>query len=162
MSSSANTNNNQPLFGSALDDGDGAKTTTTTTTMMATTTTGDGISRRWRLQWWRRDGRWDTLTMAHKNKSRGHKNECDGLTLGKIIFGYTPRVVLPHQQPVSNATMEQVKRWGEEFPTMGWMQFRHIKKVMRFFVRQHLPAKSRSVRFYDQSYPEKIPPRLQA
>ena len=26
---------------------------------------------------------------------------CDGLTLGKIIFGYTPRVVLPPQQPVS-------------------------------------------------------------
>ena len=34
---------------------------------------------------------------------------------------------------------------------MGWMQFRHIKKVMRFFVRQHLPAKSRTVRFYSIS-----------
>ena len=34
---------------------------------------------------------------------------------------------------------------------MGWMQFRHIKKVMRFFVRQHLPAKYRSVRFYSIS-----------
>jgi hypothetical protein len=32
--------------------------------------------------------------MAHKNESRGHKNGCDGLTLGKIIFGFTPRKTL--------------------------------------------------------------------
>jgi hypothetical protein len=37
---------------------------------------------------------------------------CAGLTLGKIIFGYTPRVVLPPQQPVSNAMMEQVQELG--------------------------------------------------
>ena len=39
----------------------------------------------------------------------GTKMSCDGLTLGKIIFGYSPRVVLPPQQPVSNATIEQVQ-----------------------------------------------------
>ncbi len=44
---------------------------------------------------------------------------CDGLTLGKIIFGDTPRVVLPPQQPVSNATMEQVQRWGEDISNDG-------------------------------------------
>jgi hypothetical protein len=44
---------------------------------------------------------------------------CDGLTLGQIILGYTTRVVLPPQQPVSNATMEQVKRWGEDVSNDG-------------------------------------------
>ena len=44
---------------------------------------------------------------------------CDGLTLGKIIFGYTPRVVLPPQQPVLNATMEQIQRWGEDISNDG-------------------------------------------
>ena len=39
---------------------------------------------------------------------------CDRLILGNIIFGYTSRVVLPPQQPVLNATMEQVQRWGED------------------------------------------------
>ncbi len=38
---------------------------------------------------------------------------CDGRTLGKIIFGFSPRVVLPPQQPVSNARMEQVQRRGQ-------------------------------------------------
>ena len=47
------------------------------------------------------------------------KMSCAGLTLGKIIFGYTPRVVLPPQQPVSNATMEQVQRWGEDVSNDG-------------------------------------------
>ena len=77
---------------------------------------------------------------------------CAGLTLGEIIFGYTPRVVLPPQQPVLNATMEQVQRRGEDVSNDGLDAiFRHIKKVMRFFVRQHLPAKSRSVCFYSNS-----------
>ena len=49
----------------------------------------------------------------------GKKMSCDELTLGKIIFGYTPRVVLPPQQPVSNATMEQVQRWGEDISNDG-------------------------------------------
>ena len=49
----------------------------------------------------------------------GTKMSCDGLTLGKIIFGYTPREVLPPQQPVSNATMEQVQRWGEDVSNDG-------------------------------------------
>jgi hypothetical protein len=44
---------------------------------------------------------------------------CDGPTLGKIIVGYTPRVVLPPQQPVSNATMKQVLRWGEDVSNDG-------------------------------------------
>ena len=44
---------------------------------------------------------------------------CDELTLGKIIFGYTPRVVSTPQQPVSNATMEQVQRWGEDVSNNG-------------------------------------------
>jgi hypothetical protein len=44
---------------------------------------------------------------------------CADLTLGKIIFGYTPRVVLPPQQPVSNDTMEQVQRWGEDVSNDG-------------------------------------------
>jgi hypothetical protein len=59
---------------------------------------------------------------------------CDKLTIGKIIFGYTPRVVLPPQQPVSNATMEQVQRWGEDISNDGLdaITFRHIKKVKRF------------------------------
>jgi hypothetical protein len=43
-----------------------------------------------------------------KTSCEGTKMSCDGLTLGKIIFGYTPRVVLPPQQPFSNATIEQV------------------------------------------------------
>ena len=48
------------------------------------------------------------------------------LTLVKIIFACAPRVVLLPQQPVSNATMEQVERWGEDVsPTMGWMHFMH-------------------------------------
>ena len=54
-----------------------------------------------------------------KTSREGTKMSCDGLTLGKIIFGYTPRVVLPPQQPVSNATMEQVKRWGEDVSNDG-------------------------------------------
>ena len=49
----------------------------------------------------------------------GTKMSCDRLTLGKIIFGYTPRVVLPPQQPFSNATMEQVQRWGEDVSNDG-------------------------------------------
>ncbi len=64
----------------------------------------------------------------------GTNMSCARLTLGKIIFGYTPRVVLPPQQPVSIATMEHIKRWGEDISNDGWMQFRHIKKVKRFFV----------------------------
>jgi len=42
------------------------------------------------------------------------KISCGRLTLGKIIFEYAPRVVLPPQQPVLNAMMEQVKIWGED------------------------------------------------
>ena len=61
---------------------------------------------------------------AHKKRTtktscEGTKMSCDGLTLGKIIFGYTPRVVLPPQQPFSNATMEQVQRWGEDVSNDG-------------------------------------------
>jgi hypothetical protein len=52
-------------------------------------------------------------------KTSRAKMSCDGLTLGKIIFGYTPRVVLPPQQPFSNATMEQVQRWGEDVSNDG-------------------------------------------
>jgi hypothetical protein len=55
-----------------------------------------------------------TSTITHGDTVIG-----DGLTLGKIIFGYTPRVVLPPQQPVSNATMEQVQRWGEDVSNDG-------------------------------------------
>jgi hypothetical protein len=44
---------------------------------------------------------------------------CDGLTRGKIIFGYTPRVVLSPPQPVSNTTMEPVHRWGEDVSNDG-------------------------------------------
>ena len=54
-----------------------------------------------------------------KTSREGTKRSCDGLTLGKIIFGYTPRVVLPPQQPFSNATMEQVQRWGEDVSNDG-------------------------------------------
>jgi len=50
---------------------------------------------------------------------KGTKISCGRLTLGKIIFEYAPRVVLPPQQPVSNATMEQVKRWGEDVSNDG-------------------------------------------
>ena len=57
------------------------------------------------------------------SRKENHKNDtkmsCARLTLGKIIFGYTPRVVLPPQQPVSNATMEQVQRWGEDISNDG-------------------------------------------
>ena len=56
---------------------------------------------------------------ATKTSRDGTKMSCDGLTLGKIIFGYTPRVVLPPQQPVLNATMEQVQRWGEDISNNG-------------------------------------------
>ena len=54
-----------------------------------------------------------------KTSREGTKMSCDGLTLGKIIFGYTPRVVLPPEQPFSNATMEQVQRWGEDVSNDG-------------------------------------------
>jgi hypothetical protein len=54
-----------------------------------------------------------------KTSCEGTKMSCDGLTLGKIIFGFTPRVVLPPQQPVSNATMEQIQRWGEDVSNDG-------------------------------------------
>ncbi len=54
-----------------------------------------------------------------KMSRKGTKMSCAGLTLGKIIFGYTPRVVLPPQQPVLNATMEQVQRWGEDVSNDG-------------------------------------------
>jgi hypothetical protein len=54
-----------------------------------------------------------------KMSREGTKMSCDGLTLSKIIFGYTPRVVLPPQQPFSNATMEQVQRWGEDVSNDG-------------------------------------------
>ncbi len=62
---------------------------------------GDGIRWRWRT----------------KTSREGTKMSCDGLTLGKIIFGYTP--VLPPQQTFSNATMEQVQRWGEDVSNDG-------------------------------------------
>jgi hypothetical protein len=54
-----------------------------------------------------------------KTSCEGTKMSCDGLTLGKIIFGFTPRFVLPPQQPVSNATMEQEQRWGEDVSNDG-------------------------------------------
>jgi hypothetical protein len=54
-----------------------------------------------------------------KASQEGTKMSCDRLTLGKIIFGYTPRVVLPPQQPVLNATMEEVQRWGEDVSNDG-------------------------------------------
>ena len=63
-----------------------------------------------------------------KASREGTKMSCDRLTLGKIIFGYTPRVVLPPQQPVLNATMEQVdtemgrRHFQVRVLTMGWMQ----------------------------------------
>ena len=55
-----------------------------------------------------------TSTITHGDTVIG-----DGLTLGKIIFGYTPKVVLPPQQTVSNATMEQVQRWREDVSNDG-------------------------------------------
>ncbi len=57
-----------------------------------------------------------SIVIGHRE---GTKMSCDGLTLGKNIFGYTPRVVLSPQQPVSNATMEQVQRWGEDVSNDG-------------------------------------------
>jgi len=48
---------------------------------------------------------------ARTHEKRTTKMSCDELTLGKIIFGYTPRVVSTPQQPVLNA-MEQIQRWG--------------------------------------------------
>jgi len=41
------------------------------------------------------------------------------LPWGKIIFGYTTRVVLAPQQLVSIATMEQIQRWGEDISNDG-------------------------------------------
>jgi hypothetical protein len=54
-----------------------------------------------------------------KTSREGTKMSCDGLTLGKFSFGFTPRVFLPPQQPVSNATMEQIWRWGEDVSNNG-------------------------------------------
>ena len=56
---------------------------------------------------------------ATKMSCEGTKMSCDELTLGKIIFGHTPRVVSTPQQPVSNDTMEQVQRWGEDVSNDG-------------------------------------------
>ena len=81
---------------------------------------------------------------------------CDGLTLGKIIFGYTPRVVLPPHQPVLNATMNRYRDGEKTFPTMGWMQFRHIKKVKRFFVRLDSRQISNCGFLFEQSYLNKV------
>jgi hypothetical protein len=60
-----------------------------------------------------------TKREPQKRVARHKKMSCADLTLGKIIFGYTPRVVLPPQQPVSNDTMEQVQRWGEDVSNDG-------------------------------------------
>ena len=49
----------------------------------------------------------------------GTKMSCEELTLGKIIFGYTPRVVSTPQQPVLNATMEQLQIWGDDVSNDG-------------------------------------------
>ena len=54
-----------------------------------------------------------------KTSREGTKISCGRLTLGKIIFGCGPRVVLPPQQPVSNNTMEQIERWGEDVSNDG-------------------------------------------
>ena len=54
-----------------------------------------------------------------KTSREGTNMSCAELTLGKVIFGYTPRVVLPPQQPVSIATMEQIQRWGEDVSNDG-------------------------------------------
>ena len=54
-----------------------------------------------------------------KTSCEGTKMSCDVLSLGKIIFECTPRVVLPLQQRISNATMEQVQRWGEDVSNDG-------------------------------------------
>jgi hypothetical protein len=63
------------------------------------------------------------FSQLSNSRIENHKNDtkmsCDGLTLGKIIFGYTPRVVLPPQQPFSNATLEHVQRWGEDVSNDG-------------------------------------------
>ena len=46
-----------------------------------------------------------------KTSREGTKMSCDVLTLGKIIFGYTPRVVLPPQQPVlKRKTMQEAQK----------------------------------------------------
>ena len=54
-----------------------------------------------------------------KTSCEGTKMSCDELTLRKIIFGYNPRVVSTPQQPVLNATMKQVQRWGEDVSNDG-------------------------------------------
>ena len=63
---------------------------------------------------------------------------CDGLTLAKLIFGYTPRVVLPPQQPVSNATIRWNRhRDGEKtFPTITITKAFaiHIRYARRRFI----------------------------
>jgi hypothetical protein len=64
---------------------------------------------------------------------------CDGLTLEKIIFGYTPREVLPPQQPVSNATMEQLQRWGEDVSN----NFGTLKKSSNFWLVYRFPPNSK-------------------
>ena len=65
------------------------------------------------------------------------------LTLGKIIFGYTPRVGLPPQQPVSNDTMEQVQRWGEDVSNDGvGCNFGTLKKSSDFSSVNTFPPNS--------------------
>jgi hypothetical protein len=55
-----------------------------------------------------------------KTSHEGTKMSCGGITRGKIIVGYTPSVILPPQQPVSNAMMEQIlQRWGEDVSNDG-------------------------------------------
>ena len=62
---------------------------------------------------------WSLEKRTTKTSCEGTKNSCGRLTLGEIIFGCAPRVVLPPQQPASNATMEQLKRWGEDVSNDG-------------------------------------------
>jgi hypothetical protein len=78
---------------------------------------------------------------------------CDGLTLGKIIFGYTPRVVLPPQQPFLNATMEQVQRWGEDVSNDGLDAMSAHYKSHAIF-RPSTPSRqiSKCMFLFEQSY----------
>jgi hypothetical protein len=134
VSSSANTNNNQPLFSSALLGSARLRSVERCSSKRATSSaflpcapspsllSSYLISGTFFFFQPKESSSVNARThekSTTKMSCEGTKMSCDGLTLGKIIFGYTPRVVLPPQQPFPNATTEQVQRWGEDVSNDG-------------------------------------------
>ncbi len=90
--------------------------------MVVVVASGEQRQRQW--QWRQED---DDLVSTRGLRKRGPQKRVTkaqklvvaDLPLGNFFFGCAPRVVLPPQQPVLNATMEQVERWREDVSNDG-------------------------------------------